>query len=220
MSKETDVRVADAAVYFLPVETRVPLKFGPETTTHVVCARVCMRVKDVKGNEAEGWGVTPLAVAWTWPSSISYEERNEAMQAFTLRLAEAWRGCEASGHPIEIGHGFWQEELDDLLEAFNAGERAGKEPMPHLSGLVCLSAFDIALHDAYGVLHDVPVYETYNAQYMNRDLSAYVTPAEGADVSFEGKYPEDFFVSDVPTEMPAWHLIGGKDLLEASELTG
>jgi len=220
MSKDTDVRARDVAVYFLPVETRVPLKFGPETTTHVVCARVRMRVRDAKGHEAEGWGETPLAVAWTWPSSTSYEERNEAMQAFTLRLAEGWRGCEASGHPIEIGHGFWQGELDDLLDAFNAGERAGKEPMPHLSGLVCLSAFDIALHDAYGVLHDVPVYETYNAQYMNKDLSAYITPAEGADVSFEGKYPQDFFVSGVPVKMPAWHLIGGKDLLDASELTG
>jgi L-alanine-DL-glutamate epimerase-like enolase superfamily enzyme len=38
-------------------------------------------------------------------------------------------------------------------------------------------------------------------------------------VSFEGKYPEDFLVPP-PRSLPAWHLIGGKDPLDASELTG
>jgi hypothetical protein len=40
MSKPTDIRVVGAALYFLPVRTRVPLKFGPETLTEVTCARV------------------------------------------------------------------------------------------------------------------------------------------------------------------------------------
>ena len=31
MSKPTDVRPIAAALYFLPVTNRVPLKFGPET---------------------------------------------------------------------------------------------------------------------------------------------------------------------------------------------
>ena len=61
--------------------------------------------------------------------------------------------------------------------------------MPWLAALVCCSAFDLALHDAYGVLHGVPTYETYNAEFMNADLAAYLTPAEGADVSFAGRYP-------------------------------
>jgi L-alanine-DL-glutamate epimerase-like enolase superfamily enzyme len=55
---------------------------------------------------------------------------------------------------------------------------------------------------------------------MSRDLAAYLEPAGGADVSFEGRYPTDFFADPVPTVLPAWHLVGGKDLLSADELTG
>ncbi len=33
MAKPTDVRPIDAAVYFLPIKTRMPLEFGPEVTT-------------------------------------------------------------------------------------------------------------------------------------------------------------------------------------------
>jgi L-alanine-DL-glutamate epimerase-like enolase superfamily enzyme len=70
------------------------------------------------------------------------------------------------------------------------------------------------------VLHDTPVYETYNAEYMNDDLLAFLTPADGADVSFAGKYPADFLDFPRPDVLPAWHLVGGKDLIDPAELTG
>jgi L-alanine-DL-glutamate epimerase-like enolase superfamily enzyme len=91
--------------------------------------------------------------------------------------------------------------------------------MPWLAALVCCSAFDIALHDAYGALHKLPVYETYNARFMNKDLAHYLKPADKVDVSFRRKYPADFFAKP-PVEMPAWHLVGGKDLLDPSEMDG
>ena len=216
--KDTDVRPEGATLYFLPVETRVPLKFGPETLTHVTCARVRMAVAG-RGGAAAGWGETPLNVQWVWPSSLTYEERHEALKAFCLRLAEAWSGFDAGGHPMEVGHAFQARELGKLLDAFN-GQRTGSEPMPHLAALVCCSAFDIALHDAYGALHGVSTYETYNAKFMNADLAAFLEPAEGADVAFAGKYPEDFLVSPRPDRLPAWHLVGGKDLLDECEATG
>ncbi|HOZ45008.1 MAG TPA: hypothetical protein PLO37_05165 [Candidatus Hydrogenedentes bacterium] len=218
MAKSSDVCVRDVALYFLPVETRVPLKFGPETLTYVTCARACLRVEDVTGRTAEGWGETPLSVQWVWPSALSYEERHMALRDFCGRLAGAWRRFEASGHPIEVGHAFMEGTLHDLLDGFNR-ERGDAEPMPWLAALVCCSLFDIALHDAYGVLMRRPVYETYNAEYMNTDLSAYLTAAQDADVSFVGKYPADFLVCPPPS-LPAWHLVGGKDLIEASERTG
>ena len=46
MAKPTDVKVIGVSVYFLPVRTRVPLKFGTETLTEVTCARVRVRVAD------------------------------------------------------------------------------------------------------------------------------------------------------------------------------
>jgi len=193
MSKETDVRVTDVSLYFLPVEMRVPFKFGIGTYRSVTVGRACVRVENARGEVAEGWGETPLSVGWAWPSDYSYEAREKAIMDFCVRLAGAWKEFDVTGHPMEIGHEFNENRLDALLEEFNAG-REGEEAMPHLAALICCSLFDVAVHDAYGNLHGVPTYATYNARYMNRDLAAFITPAEDADVSFEGKYPEDFFV--------------------------
>ncbi|MCC6694168.1 MAG: mandelate racemase/muconate lactonizing enzyme family protein [Candidatus Hydrogenedentes bacterium] len=217
MPKQTDVRVVDASLYFLPVYTRVPLKFGTETVTYVTCARVRVMVEDGRGRRAEGWGETPLSVQWVWPSALSYDERHEMLKAFCRTLAKAWASFTEQGHPMEIGHAFMEGRLKELADAANAGRT---EPMPWLAALVCCSAFDIAVHDAYGVLHGVETYSTYNAQYMNRDLSAYLTPADDVDVSFTGRYPEDYLVMPRPDTLPAWHLVGGLDPLNACELTG
>ncbi len=35
MPKPTDVRPVAVELYFLPIQARMPLKFGPETTTEV-----------------------------------------------------------------------------------------------------------------------------------------------------------------------------------------
>jgi len=218
VGKATDARPRATALYFLPVETRVPLKFGPETLTHVTCARVRLTVEDAQGRTAEGWGETPLSVQWVWPSAMSYDDRHTALKVFTKQLAAAWASFDRSGHALEVGHAFQQEVLPGLLDRFNR-EQGANEVMPWLAALVCCSAFDVALHDAYGVLHGVPVYETYHGQWMSEDLAAYITPADGAAVSFAGKYPADFLVAPPPS-LAAWHLVGGKDLLDPSEAKG
>jgi L-alanine-DL-glutamate epimerase-like enolase superfamily enzyme len=218
MAKNTDIKPKDVTIYFLPVETRVPVKFGPETLTSVTCARVCIRVEDGSGRSAEGWGETPLSVQWVWPGHLPYEERHTALKEFTLALGRAWKDFDETGHPMEIGHAFQEKALPRLHEEMNS-KRGSGEPMPWLAALVCCSAFDVALHDAFGMLHQKPVYETYNREFMNLDLSRFLEDAEGGRGSFSGKYPSDFF-SEPPGEIPAWHLVGGKDLLYPSELTG
>ena len=219
MSKSTDIRCTSATLYFLPVHTRMPLKFGGETVSYVTCARVCVTVRDAQGREAEGWGETPLSVTWVWPSALSYEARHDAMKEFCRRLGVAWAKFPATGHPMEVGYDFQEHELPRLLAEFNAS-RTGLEPMPWLGALVCCSLFDIALHDAYGNLHGVPTYSTYTAPWMSRTLADFLTPAAGSDVSFAGKFPADFFVAKRPDRLRAWHLVGGVDPIDASELTG
>ena len=44
MSNNLNVQVNSVRLYFLPVTMRVPLKFGPEITTEVTCARAAVRV--------------------------------------------------------------------------------------------------------------------------------------------------------------------------------
>ena len=202
MGKATDIRTVGAALYFLPVQTRVALKFGAETLTQVTCARACVKVSDEQGRTAEGWGETPLSVQWVWPSGagvppvnpeplaggtpapLPYAERHAALQAFSLELTELWASIRTRGHPIELGHDFLETVLPGWLQGFNQRHRRGKEPMPWLAALVCCSPFDLAVHDAYGQLHGCPTYETYHAGFMNRDLGYYLQPA--------GMGPQDY----------------------------
>ena len=176
--RPTDARVNRVELYFLPVATRIPLKFGSETLTTVTCARVRIQLLDRHGRTAEGWGETPLSVQWAWPSSLSLAERHLAMVEFCKQLAEAWMQYENWGHPLETGNAFQRDILEPLTDEFNEGREPGAQ-MPHLAALVCCSAFDIALHDAYGALHEVPVYKTYNSQYMSCDLADFMSPAAG-----------------------------------------
>src|SRR5450759_4732255 len=114
MPKPTDVRVVGAALFFLPVQTRVPLKFGPETLTTVTCARVRLTVTDGHGRTAEGWGETPLSVQWVWPSRQPYEPRHRQLKDLCAQLTAAWASFAVQGHPLEIGHDFQEQRLPEL----------------------------------------------------------------------------------------------------------
>jgi L-alanine-DL-glutamate epimerase-like enolase superfamily enzyme len=219
MAKPTDIRVVGASLYFLPVRTRLPLKFGLETLTEVTCARVSVTVTDDKGNTAPGWGETPLSVQWVWPGDLPYAERHAALKEFCQGLTELWASIRTRGHPMEIGYDFMETVLPGWLEGFNRRQRRGKAPMPWLAALVCCSPFDLAVHDAYGMLHGCPTYETYHAQFMNRDLAWYFQPASHSEASFQNKYPADFLATRRQESLPAWHLVGGLDLIDRAELT-
>jgi len=213
---KTDITPTAVEIYFLPVKTRVPLKFGAETLTSVSCLRVSMTVKNKQNQSAQGWGETPLNVQWAWPSSTEYHKRLDSMTQFSRTLAKSWCELDQFGHPIELGTQFTDSHLTHLLNQHNQSQ-PDLEPMPHLAALICSSAFDIALHDAYGNLLQTDVYKTYNSQYMNNDLSHYLTPADGHHYDYTDKYPNDFLI-DPPTQtLPAWHLVGGMDCLDDSE---
>ncbi len=217
MSRSSDIQIKETEVFFLPVRTRVPLKFGPETLTHVTLARIRVRVEDRRGRSAEGWGETPLSVQWVWPGTAPYEYRHRALKDIVTAISASLPRVTDRGHPIEIGQGFIVGELRRCWESACDGRFT---ELPYLAALVCFSPFDIAAHDAYGNLLGLPVYETYGPDYMNRDLAAYLEPADGSQVSFRGLFPRDFLAASPQRRLRAWHLVGGKDLIEASELTG
>ncbi len=217
--KSTDVQVRSCALYYLPIQSRMPIKFGHQVLTHVTCARVKVTVADRSGRVAEGWGETPLSVEWAWPSRLTYEARHQSMRRFCEKLAAAWAEFRSIGHPMELGHDFLENVLPGLVEEHNRTEGLA-EPMPRLASLVCASAFDLAVHDAYGMLLGRPTYATYNAEFMNRDLGHYLEPAEDARVSFAGRFPQEFLASPRPDRIPAWHLVGGLDPIHPDDVTG
>ena len=219
--RPSDVRVIGAGLWFLPVQTRVPLKFGTEALTSVTCARVRIRVESRDGRIADGWGETPLSVQWVWPRTSSYAERHEALRDFCISLAGAWTRFGEYGHPLELGTDFTTHVLPDLRARAN-DRRQGSPggPLPTLAALVCGSPFDLALHDAYGVLHECPTYATYGPEFLNRDLAAFLEPLPGTTLPFTGRYPADFLRPQRLDRLKAWHLVGGLDPLDASELRG
>lgn len=216
--KPTDIRITSAHVHFLPVTMRVPLKFGPETVTSAVCLRVEVEVQNRSGQSARGWGETPLSVSWVWPSTLSVSERTQRMKDFSVRLAQVLVEAGLEGHPMEIGADFIHGPLAATLKAANT--EAGGPEMPYLGSLVAFSAFDIAIHDAFGNLLGLDTYDTYGPDFMSRDLSAFLEPEAGSGIDFRGRYPQDYLVRQAPKTLPVWHLVGGVDALEACDLTG
>lgn len=216
--KQYDITISQVKVHYIQYQNRVPLKFGHEVSTGGELVCVTMQVTDCTGRSASGYGETPLGAAWSWPSPLPQSRRVERMKEFCNLLGKAWGEEHVQGHPMEIGSDFLDNHLARCLAEENA-LRPGEEPMPYLCALVCCSAFDLALYDAYGMLHGVKVFDCLNEKYMNRDLSSYYTKEYAP--AFADKYPESYLVprGEVPTSLPACHLVGGKDHLRAEEIT-
>ncbi len=212
------VRVVAVDLYFLPVEMRVPLKFGDQVLRAVTCARVRVTLEGNGGDRAIGWGETPLSVGRLWPADFAYEDRHRALKEFSRIIARELPAGDGADHPVEMGYEFIEERLEPLRRDFNAAREPGRE-MPHLAALVCFSPFDIAIHDAYAKLWGRPVYETYGPEFLRRDLSHFVEPA--ADhVTFARRHLSDFLEMEPPTRLPVWHLVGGLDPIAEEDLTG
>ncbi|MBP7827600.1 MAG: hypothetical protein KA236_13735 [Verrucomicrobia bacterium] len=220
MARPTDIQPIGAELYFLPVQTRVPLQFGSETLTTLTCARARVCVADAAGRTATGWGETPLSVQWVWPGALTYAERQAALQQFCVELTDLWAGIRVRGHALEVGHAFLETVLPGFWRGFNQRHRRGRDPMPWLAALVGAAAFDLATHDAFGQLTGKPVYATYTADFLSHDLAAMLQPAPGTTVSFRGQYPADYLRPAPNQQLAAWHLVGGLDWLDASEVTG
>ena len=195
-----------SSLTFIPVKMRLPLKFGTETIHDIQVAHV-----ELEAYGRLGRGETPLSVGWAWQSTLPFGYREQMMCDFCRELARLLPG-KPSDDPMTEGYRFLQEELPGFLADFN---RRHSVEMPHLAALICLSAFDIALHDAFGLAEGVPTYRTYNAKYMRHDLAWFY-----GDDAFAGQFPEDYFVQKLPAALPVWHLVGGKDLLTEEERTG
>ena len=211
-----------AELYLLPVETRVPLKFGAEVLSSVTCARAKITVRGRDGREAVGWGETPLSVQWAWPSKAAYSHRYEAMVAFCQVAGRRLVDGGHVGHPLEIGQRFLDEDLPDVRKAFNASRTAASresEPLPTLAGLICAAPFDVAMHDAYGNLLQLPVYDTYEPPYLTSDL-AELLPGADDPAKFANRYPAHFLDRPPKQSLVAWHLVGGLDPIDPGDLTG
>lgn len=217
--RTTDIRIVDAELFFVPVQTRMPLKFGAESLDWVTCGRAKITVEKPDGSRSIGWGETPLSVQWVWPSSLAYDYRLSRLKGFAKKLNSAIATSRLSGHAMEIGI----ELIEHLLRQCATEDAASNQsPLPYLASLVVGSIFDQAIHDAYGVANEVDIYQAYGKDFLDAKVTQFFTgDLMTPDVkdAFGDRYLDDFLVTDPPQRLPVWHLVGGLDPITADQVT-
>jgi L-alanine-DL-glutamate epimerase-like enolase superfamily enzyme len=209
IARPTDVRIVEVRHAFEGFKYRAPYQFGGRTVDNVTILNVECRVRTRGGKESWGFGSMTLGNAWAFPAA-SQEAGLGAMKALADDLRGVTADCDDSGHPIDL---FRVLEPAYLRAADRVSRaRALATPIPKLCMLVVASAFDAAIHDAYGKAFGVSSYETYGSSFMNSDLSRDLGP------QFKGEYLDRYVPSAPRPTMPVFHSVGASDPLDASDV--
>ncbi len=210
--RKTDIRVEDVSTSYEEYRYRAPIKFGGHVVDRATLLNVNCSVRTGDGRVAKGFGSMPLGNIWSFPSkTMSYETTLGAMQALAEQIAKLTRDYKEFGHPIDINRA-----LDPLYltAAADVSERLHlAEPIPKLCLLVTASAFDAAVHDAFGKAHGVNCYHTYGPEFMTHDLAHYL----GAE--YKGQYPSQYVSLEPKRRMPLYHLVSAIDPIEEADIT-
>lgn len=209
--RSTDAVIRDVLIGYQDYTYRTPIKFGGMVLDQVTLLNVTMTVEGATGRRAVGFGSMPLGNLWAWPSrQLSYEQTLAGMKYIAERLVGPFRMAGLAGHPIDI-----IEELEPryYLPAEDYARLARlSEPVPKLAVLVVASAFDAALHDAYGKLHGLNCYRTYTRQFLHNDLSHYLGD------EFAGEWLEQYIAIEPQPALPLYHLVGALDPLTPADV--
>jgi len=147
---------------------------------------------------------------WGWPTpEVPRADKQRVMQRVLDEYVHLVASHAGMFHPI----GLFMELEDDLARINKrvCAEEGVAVEQPFLSALVCVSAVDAALHDAFGNVNGIDTYKGYGSAHMD-DLSRWLGP------DFVGLYVEDFVLSEYKPKVPIFHLVGGLDKLTRDEL--
>lgn len=209
-SRPTDIRIVEVSHRFEDFLYRTPYQFGGRTVDRVTLLNVDCRVRTGSGREAWGFGSMTLGNAWAFPAAPQ-DAGLGAMKTLADRFRTLTADCDEAGHPVDLAR-----VLDPAYLAAADAASASlplPAPIPRLATLVVASAFDAALHDAYGKAFGVSCYETYGSSHMSRDLSADLGQA------FTGEYLDRYVPAAPQPAMPVFHSVGASDPLETSDVT-
>ncbi len=210
--RKTDIRVDDVSIAYEEYKYRTPIKFGGHVVDRAMILNVNCSVRTGDGRTGKGFGSMPLGNIWSFPSNVmSYDTTLGAMQELAKQIAKVTRDYQEFGHPIDIN---WA--LDPVYRK-SAAEVSGRlhlaEPIPPLCSLVTASAFDAAIHDAFGKVHRLNCYHTYGPEFMKYDLAHYLGP------EYKGEYPNRYVTQEPKARMPLYHLVSAIDPIEDADVT-
>ena len=208
-SRPTDIRIVGVEHAFEEFRYRAPYQFGGRTVDRVTLLNVNCRVRTGDGREARGFGSMTLGNAWAFPAA-SHDEGLGAMIGLAADVRAQTAACDEAGHPIDLFRALEPAYLRAAADLSRS--RKLPVPIPKLCTLVVASAFDAALHDAYGKAFGVSSYETYNARFMGRDLSHDLGP------EFKGEYLDRYVPSAPRDTTLVFHSVGASDPLEAADV--
>jgi L-alanine-DL-glutamate epimerase-like enolase superfamily enzyme len=209
--KATHVRVVNVSHSYEDFRYRTPIKFGGIALDRVTLLNVECSVRNPAGQTARGFGSMPLGNVWSFPSRVlGYDDTLAAMKTLTERIESILGSADLWGHPITLGH-----ELEPSYE--QAAEEVTRElrlaePIPRLCTMVVASAFDAAVHDAYGKLHGRNCYHTYGPDFLDHDLGYFLGD------EFVGETLEQYISREPQPRLPLYHLIGALDPLTAADV--
>lgn len=207
----SDIRVKSLDVYYTPCVARTPLKFGAVVVSSGDLCKVKATVENGRGEIAEGWGAIFTMDFWGWPDpTLDHDAKVAAMKEVVQGYCELVLAYPSPAHPIALFH-----DLEDDLRRLNREVCARcnlSPPQPFLGALVCASPADAALHDAFGNVNGIDVYDGYGVEFMSDDLSRWLGP------EFQGKWPSRYIRESYQPRVPIFHLCGGLDKLTRDEL--
>ena len=210
--KPTDIRIEEITHSYEDFLYRTPIKFGGIAVDRVTLLNVECRVRTVAGKTSRGFGSMPLGNVWSFPSRVlDYDATLGAMKTLAERIARITRSCRESGHPIDLGCLLEPEHERAAADVSRALRLA--EPIPRLCTMVVASAFDAAVHDAFGKVHGLNCYHTYGPGFLSHDLGHYL----GSE--FQGESLEQYISRQPQPRMPLYHLIGALDPLTDADVT-
>ena len=207
---DTDVMIKDVAFSYEDHRYRTPIKFGGVALDKVTLLNVTMTVETVGGKVAQGFGSMPLGNVWAWPSKVmKYDETLAGMKKIADVCRASYIADSFFAHPIRIGRNEedWLTDSDFLVASL--GEDI---EIPPLAVMVVNSAFDAALHDAYGKAHGLNCYHTYGPPFFNEGLGDYLGD------EFNNDELHHYISHEPQPSLPLYHLVGALDPLTPVEV--
>lgn len=190
---------------------RSPIKFGGVALDRVTLLNVECRVTDPSGRTSNGFGSMPLGNVWSFPSRrLSYDDTLNAMKTLAQRIHTALLDSQLWGHPIVLAHTL--EPHFEKIAAETTRDLNLVEPIPRLCTMVVASAFDAAVHDAYGKLHGLNCYHTYGPDFLDHDLGFFLGD------EFAGQALAQYIAREPQARMPLYHLVGALDPLTPADV--
>ncbi len=212
MSK-SKIAVVETESEKFPYVYRFPLKFGGRVVKDVTVFRVLVTLEEQSSKKtAHGIGEMTMGTAWAWPTTaLTPEMALRTIVVLAERIAAAAKDLLPDQHPLHLASQL--KPIAKKLAEELATSMKLTEPIPDLAIALAVSPLDIALHDAYGRLHQKNTFDCFTHEHVGTDLSHWLGE------EFVGKDFSEIIAPQTSPTLFLYHLVGSLDPLSKDDLS-